>query len=285
MSPRKRVEPPEELKSVAKAWGLLKLFTAQKCRWSVAEMVKALGYHESSVRRVVDTLECEGVLERVAADQRTYKLGPRLLALAHVAALDNDLQQTARPHLERLAQQTQETAHFCVVDQNQCYYLDKIDTPHSIRIVTHVGQRLPLHCTGVGKALMSGMDEREIDQIIAACGLPGFTPNTITDRLRLLEELEQIRKEGLSYDREEFEIGLRCLAAPVKDASGRVVAAVSISGPSQRITPEVIPQLAQEVKQAALEISTRLGYRSPTSRNNPKIKNPRPRSSWSILLD
>lgn len=248
------------VKSLMKALRILKLFQSDKPGWTAREVEESLGYHKSSVQRLVSTLEKEGFLERSNENRAGFRLGPQLIYLSNVAAQGADLQRVARPSLERLAQLTKETAHLCVVDESQCYYLDKIDSPQSIRIVTYVGQRLYLHCTGVGKALMSGMNPDEVDIIIDERGLLRFTPNTITSRDQLLEELQRIRDRGFAIDNEEFEVGLKCIAAPIFDSKGAVVAAMSFSGPSQRLTPELMDQYTSYVKDATLEVSMRLGY-------------------------
>jgi DNA-binding IclR family transcriptional regulator len=248
------------VKSLMKALRILKLFQSDKPEWTAREIEEALGYHKSSVQRLVNTLEKEGFLERSNENRGGFRLGPQLIYLSNVAAQGADLQRVARSSLERLAQLTKETAHLCVVDQSQCYYLDKIDSPQSIRIVTHVGQRLYLHCTAVGKALMSGMDTAEVDTVIDERGLRRFTPNTITSRDKLLEELQRIRDSGFAIDNEEFEVGLKCIAAPIFNSKGTVVAAMSFSGPSQRLTPELMERYTNYVKDAALEVSMKMGY-------------------------
>lgn len=248
------------VKSLCKALSLLKLFTPAKTQWALAEMAQALDYHKSSVQRLVTTLEAEGFLERIEPTRGVFRLGPMILMLGNVASEGIDLRSAAHPLLLQLADQTQETSHLCVVDQSQCYYLDKVDSQQAIRISTYIGQRLPLHSSAVGKALMSGMSEGEVDSIIAERGLPGFTANTITDRKALFRELAKIRKENLASDNEEYDMGLRCLAAPVKDSRGHVVAAISVSGPIQRLSMEVLEYYAGFVKEAAREVSRRLGY-------------------------
>jgi IclR family transcriptional regulator, KDG regulon repressor len=248
------------VKSLVKALELFKLFTPAKDEWSVNEMVDTLGYHKSSVQRLVTTLQQEGFLERAHPTLSRFRLGPMILMLGNVMSQGTDLQRVARPYLERLADQTEETSHLCVVDRSQCYYLDKIDSKQAVSISTYVGQRLHLHCSAVGKALLSGMSVEEVDRIIEERGLPRFTDNTITHREKLLIELERIRKAGLSFDNEEYRAGLRCMAAPVRDSGGGVVAAVSISGPIQRLTQAVLTGHRIHVKEAAWEISAKLGY-------------------------
>jgi IclR family transcriptional regulator, KDG regulon repressor len=248
------------VKSLVKALKIVKLFTPAKIEWSVGEIVEELGYHKSSVQRLVTTLTAEGFLERIRPKAGVFKLGPMLLMLGNVASQSTDLRRVARPFLRRLVEQTQETSHLCVVDQSMCYYLDKIDSQQAIRLSTYVGQRLHLHCSGVGKALLSGMNEEEVDRVIAERGLPRFTIHTITDREHLLRELASIREKGLSLDDEEYEVGLRCVAAPVLDNRGRVVAAISISGPAQRLTAQALDRFGVYVKEAAHEVSANLGY-------------------------
>jgi len=243
-----------------KALSLLKLFTPAKRQWGLGEMAEALQYHKSSVQRLVTTLEAEGFLERIEPAKGRFRLGPMMLMLGNVASEGIDLKTAAHPFLQQLSDQTQETAHLCVVDQSQCYYLDKIDAQQAVRISTYIGQRLPLHCSAVGKALMSGMREQEVESIIAERGLPGFTQNTITEKRVLFEELAKIREVGLASDNEEYDVGLRCLAAPVKDSRGRVVAAISFSGPVQRLSMELLERYAIFVKQAAHKVSRNLGY-------------------------
>ncbi len=248
------------VKSLVKALDLLKLFTPVKDEWSVSEMVDTLGYHKSSVQRLVTTLQQEGFLERAHPTLSRFRLGPMVLRLGNVMSQGTDLQRVARPHLERLVDQTQETSHLCVVDRSQCYYLDKIDSKQAIRLSTYIGQRLHLHCSAVGKTLLSGMSVEEVDRIISERGLPRFTDNTITDRDRLLEQLDRIRETGFSFDNEEYEPGLRCVAAPVRNSSGAVVAAVSISGPIQRLRQAVLARHRIHVQEAARAISEKLGY-------------------------
>ncbi len=250
-----------KFKSLVKALRLLKLFSEKK-NWSVTDMITSLGYHKSSIQRLVTTLEKEGFLERVYPNKGVYQLGPQILHLGTIANQSSDLRSIAHPYLTRLCQQTQETTHLCVVNESQCYYLDKIDSPQSIRMVTFIGQRMPLHSTGVGKALMSGMSIKEIENVTGDEELDRFTPNTITNRDSLMKELSRIRENGLSYDREEMEIGLRCIAAPIFDSAGRVVASISISGPSQRMTDAIQTKFGDLVKETARRISERLGYLS-----------------------
>ena len=258
MSVRKEQKTP--IKSLVKALEILKLYRPGKNEWSVGEMVEELGYHKSSVQRVVTTLESHGFLERPQPTRSRFILGPMTLMLGNVASESVDLRSVARPHLQRLVDDTGETGHLCVVDQAQCYYLDKIDSSKAVRIATYVGQRLPLHCSAVGKTLLSGMSPEEVDRVIAESGLPRFTATTITEKDRLVEELDAIRERGWAYDNEEYEMGLRCVAAPVIGSNRRVVAAISVAGPVQRLSMDQLEGFAASVAETAARVSARLGY-------------------------
>lgn len=254
-----------EIKSLVKTLRLLKLFTPERREWTSEQMAAALGYHKSSVQRILATLEKEGFLARVRPRRAAYRLGPELLSLGSAAAQSLDLRAVARPVMEQLVQRTQETCYLCVVDQEQCLYIERVECSQPIRIINQVGQRNPLHCTGVGKALLSGMRPEEVDRLIAARGLKAYTRQTITDPEALKAELERIRARGIAFDNEELNPGVRCVAAPIRDHSGEVVASLSLSGPTQRFTPRALRRFEREVRATAAEISTALGF-YPTAR-------------------
>jgi DNA-binding IclR family transcriptional regulator len=246
------------IKSVIKTLQVLKLFTIKDV-WSAQEIEEELDYHKSSVQRILSTLEAEGFIQRVNDDRSIFKLGTIIFILGRVAE-DLDLREIAQPVLEDLTGKTHETSHLCVAEENECLYIAKIDSPNSIRMVTSIGKRLSLHNTGVGKVLLSGMPTEAVNRVIAQRGLEQSTPNTITDPNALFEELDCIRNQGYALDNEEREIGLKCVAAPVFNRKGQVIASISISGPTMRMTPEVMPEYIKYAKEAASAISTKLGY-------------------------
>jgi IclR family transcriptional regulator, KDG regulon repressor len=248
------------IKSLVKTLNLLKLFTPQRNVWTAEDMIAALGYHKSSVQRILATLETEGFLSKVAPRRSEYRLGPDILFLGNVAEMSLDLRSVARPIMADLVHRARETCYLCVADQGQCLYVDKVECTQPIRIINQVGQRNPLHCTGVGKALMSGMADDAIDRLIESCGLKAHTRNTITDRRRLKQEIEEVRRNGIALDDEELNVGVKCVAAPIRDSSGKVVAAISLSGPTQRFTPAAVGRFEKEVKEASLTISRALGF-------------------------
>ena len=248
------------IKSTLKSLKLLELFTALKREWSIPDMIEALGYHKSSIQRIVSTLEGEGFLKRAQANRGVYRLGPQVLFLGSIADMSTDLRSIARPIMAKLVERVRETCYLCVLEGNQCLYVEKVECSQPIQIIHAVGKRNPLHSTGVGKALMSGMTDKEIKKIVSESGLKGFTPNTITKVDQLLHEVEEIRKRGVAYDLEELDLGVKCVAAPIHNHAGRVVAAISISGPAQRFTPKAFPRFEKEVMASARAISRELGF-------------------------
>jgi DNA-binding IclR family transcriptional regulator len=248
------------IKSTIKSLKVLGLFSPQKREWSVQEMAGALQFHKSSIQRIVSTLEGEGFLKRGESNRGVYRLGPQVLYLGSIADMSTDLRSIARPLMAQLVQRVQETSYLCILEGDQCLYVEKVECSQPIQIIHSVGKRNPLHCTGVGKALMSGMNEKEIRRIVSKTGLKSFTPHTITQVDSLLHEIEQIRKRGTAYDLEELDLGVKCVAAPIHNHSGRVVAAVSISGPTQRFTPEALPRFEKEVTACAQAVSRELGF-------------------------
>jgi len=253
-------KPGSTIKSLVKTLRLLKLFSPQRNVWTAEDMGSVLGYHKSSVQRILATLEKEGFLSKVTPRRSEYRLGPGILFLGNVAEMSLDLRSVARPIMADLVHRARETCYLCVADHDQCLYVDKVECSQPIRIINQVGQRNPMHCTGVGKALMSGMADDAIDRLIEARGLKAHTRNTITDRNQLRREIEGIRRTGIALDREELDIGVKCVAAPIKNSSGKVVAAISLSGPTQRFTPAAIQRFEKDVKAASIAISTALGF-------------------------
>ena len=251
-----------KLKSLEKALRLLKLFTCGKHELRVSEISEGLGYHKSSLQRLISTLVAEGFLERSPDRPAHYRLGVETLLLGNAAKENLNLRSVAKPFLLELAETTRETVHLSVTDDFQIYYLEKIDSSHSIRIITEVGQRIPIHSSSMGKSIMAYMPTRELDQGIAKHGLPALTPNTITTREELDAELTRIREQGYACDKEEWNVGVMCVGAPVFDENGNAVAGVSCSGPASRFSEQILSKVAEEVRKTAGGISRRLGYRT-----------------------
>ena len=198
------------------------------------------------------------------AENGKYRLGIKLFRLGHQAVSHLNLREICRPFLTRIMDETKETVHLAVLDEDQVLYLDKVEGPHALRMPSRVGRRIPTYCTSLGKAMLSCLDDQEVKNIFRDQVLRPCTANTIKTLNQLLADLRMIRKRGYSIDNEEIEIGLRCVGAPIRDYTGAMVGAISTAAPSARLSAQKIPGVGKFVMAVAAEISEQLGYEKPT---------------------
>lgn len=246
------------IQSVDRSLQILEVFSSKNRELGVTEIANILGIHKSTVFGLLATLENRGYVEQNLENGK-YKLGLKLFELGNLVQEGMDLRSIAVPFIEELVEKFGETVHLVVHDRGEVVYIDKRESQSAIRILSQVGRRLPMYCTGVGKCLLAYIREEDLQTIIKK-GFQPFTPNTIVDEQQLKKELEKIRENGYAFDMEEIEMGLRCVAAPVKDARAEVIAAISLSGPSMRMDEKRMYELIEPVKFAALKISHNLGY-------------------------
>lgn len=243
-------------KTVLKALSLLELVAAHP-NLTLSELGRLAGVPAPTALRLLRALQ-EGSYVEADGDGR-YRLGSQCLVLGSTYLENFDLRVEARAELEHLAEETGETVHLGVPEGTEVIYVDKVETSHSVRMYSRVGAASPMYSTGIGKALLSRATP-EMAAAVAAAGMPPRTHNTITDPQRLRQELELVRERGYAVDDIENEEGIRCAAAAVLQADGTPLAAVSVSGPATRITPERIPSLGEAVVRVADRLSERLGY-------------------------
>jgi DNA-binding IclR family transcriptional regulator len=237
---------------------ILDLYSADERVLSVGEIGRRLGVHKSSASRLAATLGAAGYLEPAGAPGR-YRLGTKLLGLAALVADGDALPRVAVPILERVVQQTGETGHVAVLDGPESVTVAVVDGWQSVRMHSKVGKRSPAHATAIGKALLSGLSDDDVRARYRERTLDRRTPRTIRSVASLLAHLEDVRSEGWAADDEELEPGLRCVAAPVFEHTGSVVAAIGLSGPAGRMTDAVTRQLGHDLSATAAEISAVLG--------------------------
>jgi DNA-binding IclR family transcriptional regulator len=248
--------------AVDKAVGLLKILGDGTPEAGVSELARRLHVHKSTVSRLLTTLERQGLVER-NPDTDKYRLGFELVRLAGQVERHGGLVELARPALEALSHAAGETINLALPDGEQVINIYQISSRHLVKDTNWVGRRTPYHCAANGKALLAWLPEAEVVQRLPA-RLFAFTLHTLIDRQDLLADLARARQQGYAVANEELEIGLIAIAAPVRDERGEVVAAVSVSGPAYRITPERVPELGRRVALAAGEISTRIGRSGDT---------------------
>jgi DNA-binding IclR family transcriptional regulator len=248
------------LKSVERAFQILERVSLSKNGIGVTELATELNMYKSTIHRVLTTLARLGYVEQNSESGR-YKLGYKLLDISSRLLDSIDVRREALPFLQELADETNEVVHLVVLNKGEVVYIEKVEGSETIRMHSRVGNRAPVHCTGVGKAILAYLPEQEVREIIHHYGLQPHTPYTLSNLQDLLENLEQIRQRGYALDLEENEIGISCIAVPIWDYTGAVVASISVSGPTTRMQPERLEGLADKTRDVGLRISQRLGYR------------------------
>jgi DNA-binding IclR family transcriptional regulator len=212
----------------------------------------------STIHNLLNTLLSRGFVEKT--DDGRYALGPAIVALTQSVRVNVELRDRAAPLLRELADACRESVYLTTLDNDYALYIYAVESPRRLLARTAVGDRVPLHCISLGKAILSRLSPEEVEGIVNRVGLPKFTEATITDLDALKAELEQIRAQGYAVDRGEHETGTYCLGAPILDSCGRVIGACSVSS----LDPELIsgdpPECARRVMHTAQEISRRMGY-------------------------
>jgi len=250
------------LSSVANSLRLIKAFSEDHYEIGISDLAKRLGLAKSTVHRLASTLLDQGMLEQNAGDGK-YRLGLALFELGTLVRRKMDFTVEARPFLRTLMEKTGETVHLAILDHDSVLYIITHESKQALRMGSKVGTRVPVHSTAVGKTLLAFQPEDEIARIVAL-GLPASAPNTIVDGKALQRELAQVRMRNYAVDDEESEVGLRSIAAPIRNDAGQVIAAISIAGPVHRMTRKMLLGWGRELVEAAEAVSQRLGWsRSP----------------------
>ncbi len=218
------------VQSVDRAFELLELVADAGGDATLSQLAEASGLPQPTIHRLLRTLISGGYIRQQPS--RRYSLGPRLIRLGETAG--RVLGASARPHLTRLRDLTGETSNMAVLDGDQVVYVAQVPSPHAMRMFTEVGQRVDLHCTAVGKAVLATLPPAEAERIMSRITMSPRTIHTITDPAVMLEEVDRIREQGYAMDDGEHELGVRCFAVAIPDAPTR--AAVSISGPQTRVS-------------------------------------------------
>lgn len=246
------------VQSIDRALSLLETLAQYPRGMGVTELGKAVGLPKSTVYRLLTALAARGFVEQ-DRDSDRYRPGLKLMELGLTILRELDLRREALPFLEDLVQVSREMAQLAVLDDGEVLVVERLVYPEVVTL--NLGLRLPAHCTAAGKVLLAAQPGEQVSRIVNQNGLPRLTANTITDLEYLLAHLEKVRAQGYAISADEQAEGVREVAAPVFDHLGRVVAALSIAGPSQRLTLERIGRLLGVVKETSLAISHRLGYR------------------------
>ncbi len=247
----------DQLSTVTKALQVLQAFTYERPVLGVSELARQLGMGKSSVHRILSTLGEQGFV--VKTDDDRYRLGLKLHALGQLVVNTLELRTVAHGPLERLRNDSGETVHVAVLEGADAMYVHRIESQATLRTFSRVGRRVPAHTTSSGKVLLAFGPPEQIDVVVAA-GLRRIGPRSITTERRLRDVLATIRRDGYAVSVEENEKGVASIGAPVFGHDGSCIAAVSMAGPTLRMTPDQMPRLVQRVRRCALEVSQGMGF-------------------------
>jgi len=258
-SAQEKDPPSGRLSSVTSALLVLKVFSEDEAEIGISSLAKRLGLAKSTVHRLAVTLAAEGFLEQNPENGR-YRLGLSLFALGALVRRRMDVSNQARPLLGVLRDHTQEAVHLAILAQSSIMYLYNLESAQAIGIRSYIGARKPAFCTSEGRAMLAYAPAEVVAGVIRD-GLVARTPKTQTDPQALQRSLDEVRQLGYAIDDEESEVGMRGIAAPIRDISGKVIAAVGLAGPIQRLTKKDLRGLSTQVVATAEAVSVRLGHK------------------------
>jgi DNA-binding IclR family transcriptional regulator len=247
-----------QVKFIEKVAQILDLFSLEHPEWGVGEVARALELPKSTTSELMSSLADQRLLSRVGKGR--YRLGWRLFELSQMLLDTTEFRIEARKVMEELSKRWKETMHLAVLDGVQAVYIEKLQPTPAVKIwITRAGARLPAHSSGVGKVLLAHSEWEYVAERLEDQGMPELTTNTIITLDALADELERVREQGYACDHEETLIGLRCVAAPIYDPEGTVVAAISFSVPAFRFQPRK-SEYTMAILEAARRISENAGH-------------------------
>jgi len=256
-------KPSNLVQTIERASSLIDILSQSPRGISIRDLSAKAKLPKGTTHRLLSSLTYFGFV-RQDPKTRNYLLGFKFIEFGQLILGQLDLRREAEPFLKDLAEKTKETVHLVFLDRNEIVYIDKVEADHGqggLRMASRIGLRNPAHSSAVGKVLLADLPEEALEIFLRNKGLPWRTDNTITEPNQLKEHLKLVKRQGYAIDDEENEKGIRCVGAPIYNETGKVVAAVSVSGPAFRVTRKVIQEkLKEEVMDKAFKISQKLGY-------------------------
>lgn len=249
----------EVVQSVDRALSILEVLSDQETGLGLSEISNQIDLHKSTVHRLLGTLMIRGYVEQDPHTNR-YSLTMKLFELGNKKIEKLDVLTLAKPYLRELADKTNEVVHLVIREGAEIIYIDKVEGDYTLRMHSRIGRRSPLYCTAVGKVMMAYLEEEERKKLWEESAKKEYTSFTIIQYSQMQEELKKVKKQGYAVDDQEHEIGVRCIGAPIFDYQGNVHAAISVSGPAIRMTPEKIKVFAGFLLKYGEKISRELGY-------------------------
>ncbi|HEA65820.1 hypothetical protein LCGC14_2245720 [marine sediment metagenome] len=248
------------LSSTKKVFTILEILCEEHEK-SISELAKRLNLQRSNVHRILSTLRHLGYLEQ-NPDTGNYSASLKIFELGNAVINRKGLLSVAHPFLEKLAKQFRETANLGYLNKREVIYLDKVESTESLRMDTKVGFRVPAYCTAIGKILLAHLSKAELKDYLKDHNLLQLTTNTINSPEKLMKSLTQIQEQGYAIDNEEFYEGVRCISSPIINHTRKVIASVSIAGPSVRMNNDKLAQIKKSLLSVTDEISIKLGYQT-----------------------
>ncbi|HKF70490.1 MAG TPA: IclR family transcriptional regulator [Stellaceae bacterium] len=251
------------IQSLERAFDLLEEVARKRDGITLSELSKRVALHNSTAFHLLKTMVVLGYIEQ-SRDSKRYRIGRRLFTLAAAALDEIELVNLATPVLESLTRATGECAHFAIRSGDDIVVLAKTAGTGMFQMVDRAGVVRPAHCTALGKVLLAALTPVQVERYLVSHELRRFTAKTIVERATLHRELKDVRRTGIGFDDGEFDAEARCVAVPVRDFTGQVAGAIGLSGPIWRLSIQALQEKAQQVREAASDLSRELGF-DPTS--------------------
>ena len=247
------------VQTLDRALDIIELLSIEREGIGVTEIGQKLGLHKSTVHRLLNALAERGYIEK-DPKYSSYKIGVKFIEISSLYLNKIELKTEALPYMRRLAEIVGQPVHLAILDGGEAVYIEKVEALNSIRMYSQIGRRVPVYCSAIGKVLLAGLKDKECSDIIRQLAYSKFTDKTIETGEGLYEDIKNTRTRGWAIDDEEHEAGIRCIAAPVHDYTGKVIAAVSVSGDNRIITSQRDDELSSLVIETAQYISKRMGH-------------------------
>ena len=257
---KEALKPKYPIKALLNACSIFDILIKENRPVSIHELSDSLNLYPSTIHRILDTLHYLGYIEQ-KKNTDEYQIGLKAIELGLVKLNQINLIKEANPFLEALSEEMNENVYLGVLFQDQVMYEAKKEASRKISLITHVGTRALVHCTSLGKVLIANLPLKDRERILGSKPLPRLTKNTIVSRKELEKEIKKVQRLGYAVDEEEHENEIRCVAAPIRNYKGKVIAAVSISGPYYRFTPDREKVMIKAILETAKKISSRLGHK------------------------
>jgi len=256
----KREKESYVIRSVTNALNLLEEFKGDRDELGVTELSYRLNLHKNKVFRLLATLETKGYIEQNKATEN-YRLSLKSLELGQTFIKQLGLVRPLKPVLKEIVKECNEMAYVGIIRQNSVVCLDVEESNQAVKVTNNIGLRLPIHCTAIGKAQIAYSTEEELEKLGILDNMEQFTPNTIVNKVEFIKEIKEVARRGYALDNEEYNPGVKCVAVPIRDYTGRVVGGISVPGPSFRMTDEILKgEIIPVLKAAGEKASKRLGF-------------------------